>query len=676
MASMVSRYPLPHIALAALLLTPAMCMATELTPEQRAWYQAQLGIAATGASAAPNPTGEAVIEWQALDRATNPSFDRVASFLMANPGWPNEGELKRKAEAALDVNGFVPAHAAAYFARFAPTNAAGQLRYALALLADGRRDEANAAARRAWTMGALSAPEEARLLSVFPGALSGGDQDARMERLLWSASASDAARQISFVSSSRRPEFEARLAMRARAPAAALRAAEVEGADPSLLRANAGYIFDKARWLALSGQTQAARALLASPRTLTAPPLDADNWLELLLAQARASARDGQHALAYDIARQVDDLFPAGTVIIDQPLPVRDKYTSLVWLGAQTAFQQLGRTREAAALYVLYAAGGRSPQVRARGLYWAGRAMSQTGDQTAANAYFTRAAQHYDQFHGQLALERLGLAQPRPIADATVRFSAAERDAFNANSVVRAIRVLGEIGARRDQTLFLRTIANNARSDVDHYFAGRLSDEIGRPDLGVMIGRSARINGLADSYVPTAFPTVRLPVGYDEDWTFIHAISRQESQFDRAAMSRAGARGLMQLMPGTARETSSRMGLNYNLEALTSDSNYNIMLGSTYFRRMLSYYAGSYPLAVAAYNAGPGNVNRWLAANGDPRSGSVDMLTWIEAIPLNETRNYVQRVLENAVVYDTLRPGAPDGQHNMLSHYLGKSTPG
>ncbi|MEQ1510799.1 MAG: transglycosylase SLT domain-containing protein [Sphingopyxis sp.] len=663
------------MAMTALLLTPAMCMANELTPEQRAWYQAQLGLRATGASAAINPTGEAVIEWQAIDRATNPSFDRVAAFLMANQGWPNESDFKRKAESALDVNGFIPPSAAAYFARFAPTNAAGQLRYALALRADNRLDQANAAARQAWTMGALTPTEEARLLSLFPGALGGADQDTRMERLLWSASATDAARQISFVSSARRSEFEARLAMRSRAPAAALRAAEAEAADPSLLRSNAGYIFDKARWLAASGQAMAARALLASPRTLSAPPLDADNWLELLLGQARGAVRDGQNTFAYDIARQVGDMFPQGTVIIEQPLGVRDKYTSLVWLGAQTAMQQLGRPREAAALYATYAAAGRAPQVQARGHYWAGRAMSASGDQSAAAEYFTRASRHYDQFHGQLALERLGQAQPRPVPDTSVRFSAAERDAFNNNSVVRATRVLGEIGARRDQTLFLRTIANNARSDVEHYFASRFSGEIERPDLGVMIGRSARINGY-DNYVTTAFPTMRVPSGYDSDWTFIHAISRQESQFDRAAMSRVGARGLMQLMPGTARETSARIGMNYNLDALTSDTNYNIMLGSTYFQRMLSYYAGSYPLAVAAYNAGPGNVNRWLAANGDPRSGSVDILTWIEAIPLNETRNYVQRVLENAVVYDTLRPGAPDGQRNMLSRYLGKRTPG
>ena len=190
-----------------------------------------------------------------------------------------------------------------------------------------------------------------------------------------------------------------------------------------------------------------------------------------------------------------------------------------------------------------------------------------------------------------------------------------------------------------------------------------------------MIGRSARVNGL-DDYIPVAFPVVPVPAGYEANWTFIHAISRQESQFDRAAVSHAGARGLMQLMPGTARETAARIGLDYNVDALTTDTSYNVMLGSTYFQRMLSYYGGSYPLAIAAYNAGPGNVNRWLTANGDPRTGSIDILDWIEAIPISETRNYVQRVLENAVVYETLRPGTNAPPRNALSRYLGKSRPG
>jgi soluble lytic murein transglycosylase len=157
----------------------------------------------------------------------------------------------------------------------------------------------------------------------------------------------------------------------------------------------------------------------------------------------------------------------------------------------------------------------------------------------------------------------------------------------------------------------------------------------------------------------------------------IHAIARQESQFDRMATSHAGARGLMQLMPGTARETAGKIALSYRPQDLNTDIHYNVQLGSTYFQRMLSYYGGSYPLAVAAYNAGPGNVNKWLAANGDPRGGGIAMLDWIEAIPIFETRNYVQRVLENAVMYDHLNPEKANIRSaKPLSAYLGQRTTG
>jgi soluble lytic murein transglycosylase len=169
---------------------------------------------------------------------------------------------------------------------------------------------------------------------------------------------------------------------------------------------------------------------------------------------------------------------------------------------------------------------------------------------------------------------------------------------------------------------------------------------------------------------------VKLPAGQRDLSTIVHAIARQESQFDRAAVSHAGARGLMQLMPGTAREVAGRIGLDYTPSSLTTNTDYNIQLGSTYFRRMFDRY-GSYPLAIAAYNAGPGNVNDWLQENGDPRTGAVDMIDWIEAIPFTETRNYVQRVLENAVVYDLLNPDdARSRGPARLSWYLGKSRPG
>jgi soluble lytic murein transglycosylase len=180
-----------------------------------------------------------------------------------------------------------------------------------------------------------------------------------------------------------------------------------------------------------------------------------------------------------------------------------------------------------------------------------------------------------------------------------------------------------------------------------------LARDIGRRDLAVILAEAAGAKG-HDGFTRIGYPRLEAPAG--TNWTLVHAIARQESQFAANAISHAGARGLMQLMPGTAREEANRAGIQYMSASLIEDPAYNVRLGSNHIERLLRYYDGSYPLAIAAYNAGPGNVNRWLRENGDPRTGAVDWLQWIEQIGFYETKNYVQRVIENAVVYEALYP--------------------
>ncbi|MDZ3831549.1 MAG: transglycosylase SLT domain-containing protein [Sphingopyxis sp.] len=677
MAVMFTLAPISRLALAAAMMLPTAAMGSELTPEQMAWYRAQMGLASASASPplTTSSVGDAVMEWRRLTQNSNASFDQLSRFLMANPGWPEGDKMRARAEKAIAIDSFDPARTLAYFQAYPPRTPSGELRHALALNASGRRDEANAAVRRAWIGGPLDEAETNRILTFFPGALSPADHDARMDRLLWSNNTAAAARQLNFTSPAKRTVFAARLAMRSGAVDAAMQASAAESADPSLTRSDPGYITAKATWLRKAGRAGEARALLSAPRALKAPPLDAEEWLETLLTNARLADNGGDKLTAYNIARQIDDALPPGTVIRETSLGVRDDYTSLAWLAGQLALNDLRRPAEAVRLFRAYGEAARSAQTRTKGFYWAGRAALAAGDRSTANTHFADAAQHYDQFYGQLSLERLGQAQPRPKPVPTIAVNDQEKRSFEDDRLVRAARALGEIGAWRDQSLFLRALAQKATSPADHVLAGQLAASIGRPDLGVMIGRSAQANSL-DAVEVSGFPTVRVPAGHESNWTFIHAITRQESQFDRAAISHAGARGMMQLMPGTAREVAGKLGLSYDASSLTTDTNYNMTLGSTYFQQMLRYYGGSYPLAIAAYNAGPGNVNKWLRANGDPRTGGIDILDWIEAIPIFETKNYVQRVLENAVVYDTLQSGDRKLPNAPLSFYLGKRTPG
>jgi soluble lytic murein transglycosylase len=253
-----------------------------------------------------------------------------------------------------------------------------------------------------------------------------------------------------------------------------------------------------------------------------------------------------------------------------------------------------------------------------------------------------------------------------------VTLTDADRLAFQRKDLVEAVRWLGQAGRWEDQSLFVRTLAEGASNERDRALAAELGRQISRPDLNVWLARSAR-NAGSPFYVRSGYPEIRVPSAQSNYWSLIHGITRQESSFDRAAMSPVGARGLMQLMPATAREVSGKMGLGYDLGRLTRDPEYNIMLGSNYFEQLMSYWGGNAPLAVASYNAGMGNVRKWIAEFGDPRMSGVDVVRWIEDIPFTETRGYVQRVLENAVVYDTVNPQARPASSTRLSYYLGKS---
>jgi soluble lytic murein transglycosylase len=292
-----------------------------------------------------------------------------------------------------------------------------------------------------------------------------------------------------------------------------------------------------------------------------------------------------------------------------------------------------------------------------------------------ATNHFERAAATPELFYGQLALERLGRVVPAPPALPSMTVTAAERSAFQQKRLVRAVRLLGQQGQRADQSLFIRALSEAVETPAERVLASETGLQIGRQDLAVWTARSARNAGSA-FYTRAGFPTHSSSVPGGRIWSLVHGITRQESSFDRSAVSHAGARGMMQLMPATANEQAGKLGVGYDGGRLTSDPAYNVMLGSAYFQRLVNQWDGSYPLAVASYNAGAGNVRKWIRAYGDPRAPGGDMIGWIERIPFDETRGYVQRVLENSVVYDRLNPTTAPPPRVHLSYYLGKSRPG
>src|SRR6266446_286462 len=288
------------------------------------------------------------------------------------------------------------------------------------------------------------------------------------------------------------------------------------------------------------------------------------------------------------------------------------------------------------------------PCAKARAGYWGGRAAAAQAKSELATKYYAAAADHMVTFYGQLAAHQLGddappRLVPEPVPDA------AELARFDQNELVRATRIFLDLGYRDQSKVFMLSLVDSAVTPTQFAMLAALAERSGRIDLAIAVAKRAIEAGTP--LMIHGYPVTALPSGGNAEHSLLLAITRQESAFDRDAVSRAGARGLMQLMPATAKYIADKMRLPFSAERLTADGAYNVLLGRAYLETLIDDFGGSYPLAIAAYNAGPGRVRQWLRDYGDPRGGGIDMVDWIENIPIGETRNYVQRVLENLQIY-------------------------
>jgi soluble lytic murein transglycosylase len=608
-------------------------------------------------------------QWRRLRQSSGYSFADYASFLIANPDWPDASRMHSWAERAMR-SGENPSTVIAFFAREKPETGNGWARLAEAYAASGRAADALEAARNAWASSDLSNDDEQAIWARYGGSFTRADSDRRIDSLLFDKKPDIASRFLASASPERQPAFAARIAMQQDSSDAESRYQAVIGSVTS----DAGLMMDRARYLRDHNYPNAARDLGARTHHFIYKPADAERFYDMLLLLTEDAAGDRDWQAVYNITRQIDDVLPAGAQVADQPLGVRDDYTNLAWFGGSVALERMHQSQSALSMFDRYARAGRSLQVQSKGDYWAGRAALGAGQFKTASSYFQRAAAYPDLFYGQLALERLGRGVPAPPA-ALPQYTttSVQRAAFNSRRLVQALRILGQQGRSTEQALFVQALARSLDTDVDRNLAIQLAQEIRRQDLPVWVARMARIKG-SSFYVRQAYPMLAASVS-SSLWSLAHGISRQESSFDPYAISHAGARGMMQLMPGTARDQADKMNIGYDGYRLLTDQNYNVTIGSAYFQHMLDIWGGNVPLAVASYNAGSGNAGKWVRQYGDPR-GQVDVVAWIEAIPYDETRGYVQRVIENSVVYDSLRTTQPQQTALHVSRYLGKDRPG
>jgi soluble lytic murein transglycosylase len=596
----------------------------------------QWAEAAAAAAQLPDPVAAKLVTYYRLLAPGAAGVEEITQFMATSPDWPLQGTLARRRDEAA-ANEPDDKLALAQCDQAPPKASAARLRCAQAYRVAGRADAAVAMLRRAWIDGFDDAAAETRFLHDTNPPLTRADQWQRFDRLAWSDTAG-ATRQEARLDPADQPRAQARLAFRRGDPNAPAFAAAL----PADARNDPGLVLEQARWLRHAGQEDAARALWADAGTAAeraAPPERQPAFWQERNLLARQLLSEGNAKGAY-------------AVVAGQAQTGPEQMVDAEFLAGFIALRKLNDPAGAVAHFNALAAASKAAITQARAHYWLGRAAAARSDAAGARAEYKLAAAWPTTFYGQLAAIALGddpaalaariRAAHDPPGDATRALDLAGRELARA-----AAYLVGWGEAHRAQPFLLR-LDEVTPDAADHALAARLALGFGMPDMAVAIARRAGREGLMlpDAGWPTA---VTPPAGVEEALTL--GVIRQESSFDTAVISEAGARGLMQLMPGTAAALARKAGLAPSVPALITDASFNMRLGTAYLQQMLDQFDGAVPLAVAAYNAGPSRVQEWLGVNGDPRGPDIDMIDWIELIPFNETRNYVQRVIENEMVY-------------------------
>ncbi len=586
------------------------------------WPQA---YAAAGRSANPLPTK--IVRWLDYTRSNvTDRFADVSQFIEQNPDWPGQKILRRQAETALGTES--DDVAAAWFKRFPPVSPIGKGRLAAVQMAHGDTASGLAALREAWINGDFNALDEHDFLTRYGANLRPEDHVKRLDRLLWDRQGEAARRMLPMVPPDNRAEAEARLALYDKAANAAALLAQV----PQTLRDDPGLIFDTVHWERRNDQYDAAaQLLLAHPDN----PVRPGNWAGEREIVARRLLAEGNAKLAYQVTQQ-------------NTLSDGNAYSDAEFLSGYIALRFLKDPKLAFEHFSRVLARSTTPWGKSRAAYWSGRAAAADDKPQLAAKWYAAGAENMATFYGQLAAHQLGDdAPPHPLPEP--RPTEAQLAGFYARPLVQVASLFAAAADRDHVKAFLLQIADQAQQPIEFALAASYAEHLGRIDVAIAVAKRSIDAGMP--LMIHGYPVTTLPAGGNIEHALLLAIVRTESAFDQYAQSGPGARGLMQLMPGTAVLISKQLQLPYSVDRLTGDGLYNLTLGSAYLQKLLDDFGGSYPLAIAAYNAGPGRVREWLHDYGDPRGKEIDMVDWIEAIPFTETRLYVQRVLESVQIY-------------------------
>ena len=590
-----------------------------------------------------------LVNWLYLKEKRNAaSFDEYTKFIEENKDYPRINRLKYLAEHKINLSSTSASTIIGWFDTEPPLSGFGEIKLGEAYLLKGKIDEGSELIKKGWITASLSSKDLRYLNKKYRKILNSSDHIKRAKYLAWDYKYWDLKRILRYLPKDHRALYNARQILMSSSYGVDKAISDV----PEKFKSDIGLRYDRLKWRRRRGRVESSLEIINNAPNDNNALVRADLWWKERQIISRSLIYKKKYQMAYDVSKNHSlnkDKENEGPA-----------YAEAEWMSGWIALSFLNNPKIAIEHFNNFYKNVGYPISLARGAYWLGAAYEKIGNDNLSRKYFKEGSKYLTTFYGQLSYEKVNPFEEFQLNDDS-KYSEEYKKKFNKNPLVRHVLLLKELNKSSLSKDIIKHLATLDVENGSEVLAAELATKVGRYDYAIQISKKASyekrfINKF--NYPIIATPEIINGKSMPSQ-EIILAITRQESEFDPKANSYAGAKGMMQLMTYTAKLVSQQMKVPYSKSKLTADPEYNIRLGTYYFNSLLNEYREIYPFAIAAYNAGPKRVRYWRKINGDPSKNKIDYVNWIELIKFKETRNYVQRVLENANVYKYMLSGKP-----------------
>ena len=584
------------------------------------------------------------------------SFYDYVAFINKNSNYPRINRLRYLAEHKINLKKHSPKSIIKWFDGEEPLSEFGKIKLGEIYLLQGNMEMGSNLIKEGWIKAKLNKSELRYLRKKYKKIITVSDNIKRADWHAWEGKHWDVQRMLRYLPKDETALYRARQLLMSRSYGVDSAIQKV----PNKYKNDIGLNYDRLKWRRRRGRLDPSLEILFKAPKDPIKLIRPDVWWKERAILTRSLIYKKKYALAYKVSS-------------NHSMSEGPEYAEAEWLSGWIGLTFLNDPNMALQHFKNFYNNVGYPISLSRGSYWIARTYKIMGNKKKSDEWFEEATKYMNTYYGQLAFTEIKPGEEFSLINQP-KISEKFEKQFNKNNLIKAVKLLKELNKTKYSKDFLKHLALLNIEEGSEILAGKLAVEVGRYDYAIQIAKAASYE--KRFYNEINYPIIETPKIVNKKSMpkpeLVLAVIRQESEFDQRANSYVGARGMMQLMTYTAKLVAKNSNLPYSKSKLTSDPNYNIKLGSYYLAGLLEEYEGSYPFALAAYNAGPKRVKYWKKINGNPQKGKISYVDWIELIKFKETRNYVQRVLENVNVYRYLLNGKPIKIYNFFedkAHY-------